>query len=359
MDNWPEADNRKTPREAGSVDSSRRSTVRDTGHTGPRRRHPQPPTVRRAHLALAFLVLFALAFVVLSCNATVQAQTATNAPPEFADETADRSVPENSPPGIGVGKPVTATDADNDTLTYSISGTDAGLFGIDRVSGQITVGTGAVLNYETQELYAVTVTATDPSGASDTVTVAITVTNVGLDNQYDSNDNGAIEKNEILDAIDDYFDYDDRITKDEVLDIIGLYLFSPPSTGGTHAKSGGRSRPRTGQLRRLSSANASGRLYGAGLGISLQRRPARVRRRAADPARQGGFRCVPSLPGWKGWPTSSFRSHSSNQAGTRSKSRWRTSPRPAAHPSRSRMACCCSSRPTSRSTSRDRPYICG
>ena len=126
-------------------------------------------------------------------------------------------------------------------------------------------------------------TATDPSGASDTVTVAITVTNVGLDNQYDSNDNGAIEKNEILDAIDDYFDYDDRITKDEVLDIIGLYLFSatPTPTVGHYAKSGSRSRPRTGQLRRLSSTNVSGRLYGAGFGISLQRRPARVRRRAA------------------------------------------------------------------------------
>ena len=233
MDNWPEADNHKTPREAGSVDSSRRSTVRATGHTGPRRHHPQPPAVRPAHLALALLALFALAFVVLSCNATAQAQTATNAPPEFADETADRSVPENSPPGIGVGKPVAATDADNDTLTYSISGTDADLFGIDRVSGQITVGTGAVLDYETRGSYAVTVTATDPSGASDTVTVAITVTNVGLDNQYDSNDNGAIEKNEILDAIDDYFDYDDRITKDEVLDVIGSTYFHRHPRWGT------------------------------------------------------------------------------------------------------------------------------
>ena len=232
MDNWPEAGNRKTPRDAGSVDSSRRSAVRGTGHTGPRRHHPQTQTVRPARLALGLL-----ASAVLSCNTAAQAQTATNTPPEFADETADRSVPENSPPGIGVGEPVAATDADNDALTYGISGTDAGLFGIDRVSGQITVGTGAVLDYETRSSYAVTVTATDPSGASDTVTVAITVTNVGLDNQYDSNDNGAIEKNEVFNAIDDYFDYDDRITKDEVLDLIDLYFSSPPTTTPTPSPS--------------------------------------------------------------------------------------------------------------------------
>ena len=230
---WPEANNRKAPRDAGSVDSSRRSAVRGTGHTGPRRRHPQPPTVKPAHFALALLALFALASAVLSCNAAAQAQTATNTPPEFADGTADRSVPENSPPGTGVGEPVAAADADNDALTYSISRTDASLFRIDSASGQITVGAGTALDYETRSSYTVTVTATDPSGASDTVTVAITVTNVGLDNQYDSNDNGAIEKNEIFDAIDDYFDYDDRITKDEVLDLIDLYLSSPPTTTPT------------------------------------------------------------------------------------------------------------------------------
>ena len=104
MENWPEADNRKTPLDAGSVDAL--GAVRGTGHTGPRRHHPQPPTVRPARLALALLALFVLAFALLSSNATAQAQTATNAPPEFADETADRSAPENSPPGTGVGEPV-------------------------------------------------------------------------------------------------------------------------------------------------------------------------------------------------------------------------------------------------------------
>ena len=99
MENWPEADNRKTPLDAGSAAAL--GAVRGTGHTGPRRHHPQTQTVRPALLALALL-----AFAVLSSNATAQAQTATNTPPEFADDTADRSALENSPPGTGVGEPV-------------------------------------------------------------------------------------------------------------------------------------------------------------------------------------------------------------------------------------------------------------
>ena len=57
-----------------------------------------------------------------------------------------------------------------------------------------------------------------------------TYTIVDLAGRYDANDDGAIDRDEVLDAIDDYFDYDDRITKDEVLEIIGLYLFSAPPT---------------------------------------------------------------------------------------------------------------------------------
>ena len=57
-----------------------------------------------------------------------------------------------------------------------------------------------------------------------------TYTIVDLVGRYDANDDGAIDRDEVLDAIDDYFDYDDRITKDEVLEILGLYLFSAPPT---------------------------------------------------------------------------------------------------------------------------------
>ena len=56
-----------------------------------------------------------------------------------------------------------------------------------------------------------------------------TYTIVDLVGRYDANDDGAIDRDEVLDAIDDYFDYDDRITKEEVLDLIDLYFSSAPT----------------------------------------------------------------------------------------------------------------------------------
>ena len=68
----------------------------------------------------------------------------TNAAPEF--DTADTdilTVPENSPAGTSIGPSVTANDADSDTLTYTLEGTDAALVRvIDSSSGQITTIVG-------------------------------------------------------------------------------------------------------------------------------------------------------------------------------------------------------------------------
>ena len=88
-----------------------------------------------------------------------------------------RSVVENTAAGENVGAPVTAMDADNDTLTYSLGGTDMASFDIDPSTGQIMVGAGTMLDYETKASYMVTVTATDPDSASDMITVPIAVTN--------------------------------------------------------------------------------------------------------------------------------------------------------------------------------------
>ena len=78
----------------------------------------------------------------------------------------------------GVGDPVTATDATDENLTYTLGGADAALFDINRASGQITVGSGTKLDKEIQETYTVTVTATDSFGIGSTITVTIKVTDV-------------------------------------------------------------------------------------------------------------------------------------------------------------------------------------
>ena len=97
-----------------------------------------------------------------------------NAAPTFPSGVA-RSVSENAAAGTLVGDPVTATDADGDALSYSLSG--ASEFAIDAGTGQISVAAGAVLDYETKSSYAVTVSASDGS-ADATVAVTIRVTDV-------------------------------------------------------------------------------------------------------------------------------------------------------------------------------------
>ena len=112
------------------------------------------------------------------------------ADPEF-DTTPDpgsRSVPENTPPGVNIGDPISASDDDDDgednndiefgdTLTYSLSGTDAASFDIDASTGQLI--TKAPLDVETKLSYSVTVTVKDSSGNSPSPQlVTINVTNV-------------------------------------------------------------------------------------------------------------------------------------------------------------------------------------
>ena len=100
--------------------------------------------------------------------------------PMFAADMDTRSVAENTAAGENVGDPVMAIDEDEgDTLTYALSGDDAASFAIDAATGQIMVGEGTVLDFESEKTtYTVTVTATAGDGLSDMVTVTITVTNV-------------------------------------------------------------------------------------------------------------------------------------------------------------------------------------
>ena len=101
-----------------------------------------------------------------------------NNPPAFSADAADRSVPENTAAGQNVGAALTATDADSDTLTYTLEGADAASFDIVSTSGQIQTRTGVTYNHEAQSTYTVIVKADDSNGGTDTVTVTIAVTDV-------------------------------------------------------------------------------------------------------------------------------------------------------------------------------------
>ena len=117
-----------------------------------------------------------------------------NASPDFEDNTDDRTVSESTAVGDRVGDPVTATDTDNDTLTYELiqvaspNDRDDEFFDIDQASGQIMVAQG--LDYDAvgdrtatamAGEYKVIVRATDPSGEVDNITVTIMAENVNED----------------------------------------------------------------------------------------------------------------------------------------------------------------------------------
>ena len=127
-----------------------------------------------------------------------------NTDPMFAATSTSLSVDENAAAGTVVGT-VTATDADRgDMIAYSLDdGADAGSFAIDSATGEIT--TTAMLDYEMQDSYMVTVTATDDDEATAMIYVTIMVTNVGLDNKYDKDDSGKIEIGEAIKAVQDFF----------------------------------------------------------------------------------------------------------------------------------------------------------
>ena len=102
--------------------------------------------------------------------------TPTNTAPTFtAGSTTTRTIAENTTAGRNIGSPVSATDADNDTLTYTFSSTDANAFSIERTTGQLK--TRAALDYETKRSYTVTITVSDGS-LSDTITVTINITDI-------------------------------------------------------------------------------------------------------------------------------------------------------------------------------------
>ena len=113
-------------------------------------------------------------------NAQVRVQDGVVVAPVFTSLD-HASVPENPVAGSVVYTAV-AEDADGDPLTYSLSGTDAGLFMIDRSTGEVRFRAAPdfenPVDDDKDNVYDVTVKATDGDSNSTEHAVAITVTNI-------------------------------------------------------------------------------------------------------------------------------------------------------------------------------------
>ena len=153
----------------GKTESDTTLTVNRTG-VGT----PDPTTVDIGTLPSVDSIKYNGLALVKSSDLPLEINTGTEVP-VFTDGTdTTRSIAENSNAGVNIGSTVAATDADDDTLTYSLGGTDASFFDIDSSSGQLK--TSAVLDFEIQSSYSVIVAVSDDNGGSASITVTITVT---------------------------------------------------------------------------------------------------------------------------------------------------------------------------------------
>ena len=112
-----------------------------------------------------------------NCSSAVEV-TVVNGDPVITSASA-ASVPEGTSGVVYTG---TATDPDGDTVTWSKRDHDHADFSLDASSGALSFGTAPdhekPHDGDTNNLYKVTLVATDPKGASDTQLVTITVTDV-------------------------------------------------------------------------------------------------------------------------------------------------------------------------------------
>ncbi len=155
----------------GSVESSPLTVTRTSGRTGAVTVDIGTlPSIPRNHTGYSLVKSDNLPLTIITGT------TVTNAAPVFTEGTStSRTVAENTAADTNIGAAVGATDADNNTLTYTLGGTDAATFDIDSTSGQLK--TKDTLDYETKNTYSVTITVSDGS-LTDTINVTINVTDI-------------------------------------------------------------------------------------------------------------------------------------------------------------------------------------
>ena len=113
-----------------------------------------------------------------SLTVTISDDDEPNTTPVFQPPSPTRRVDENSAAGVAVGAPVTAIDADNDRLRYSLAGAGATAFRIDAASGQLRTVSGVDYDHEAADRYTVTVIADDLRGGVGRASVTIHVSDL-------------------------------------------------------------------------------------------------------------------------------------------------------------------------------------
>lgn len=157
------------------------------------------------------------------------ARLLSNQPPIADDATFD--VVENADNGTLVGA-VTATDPNNDALSYSIrSGNDLGAFAIDAGTGQISVADSSKLDYESAtKSFTLEVQVDDGQGGTDTAFITINLLNQASITGtvfVDTNLNGLFDGNEMgIDGVTiELLDTNNAIVASTVTSDGGFYLF--------------------------------------------------------------------------------------------------------------------------------------
>ena len=140
----------------------------------------------------------------------------------------------NVPEGDSAVATYTASGPDAASASWRLSGDDSGDF---RVSNAGVLTFAVTPDYESpadanrDNVYMVTITATDSEGNSDDIDVTVRVTDVDesqptqptdVVDQYDTDNSGRIDKDELSDGIFDY-EIEGTITKDDLSDLIFSY----------------------------------------------------------------------------------------------------------------------------------------
>ena len=107
---------------------------------------------------------------------------AENKAPAFIELTGTGSVSETAAAGTLTGVAVTAIDPEGAAVTYAITEQEiAGAFAVHAENGSVSVADPSLIDFESHETLSLTISATDPEGASTTQSLSIRIEDDGSD----------------------------------------------------------------------------------------------------------------------------------------------------------------------------------